>query len=229
MMKSIEEIVRMGCARLERARAGEDFFQAVPAVAVGDDLVAWYLQAFGRVINTDCAKMVFLNEGYVPSDPKSVAAFHPQASQIVQQLVAEMLNEVNESSRVIFMAGGNGSGKSTFCAGAREGLSENDWIIDATLASYAPAAETMKRLQEKHIQTALVFIDRPADEAWINGVLKRATHGSHQTPRTVFESTHATVPHNVARFCEEFSNSIYFHIPNPLTNGLLTLEFTHFF
>ncbi len=214
-MKSIDEIVRMGCARLERARAGEDFFQAVPATAVGDDLVAWYLQSFGRVINTDCAKMAFLSEGYTPTKPESVAAFHSRAASIVQQLVTKMLNEVNESSRVIFMAGGNGSGKSTFCAGAREGLSENDWIIDATLASYSPAEETMKRLQEKHVQAALVFIDRPADEAWTNGVLKRAAHGSHQTPRKVFDSTHTTVPHNVTRFRCEFPSIRYFHIPNP--------------
>ncbi len=125
-MTSFENIIRLGKDRLVRARKGEDFFQEVPKKPVGADVIGWYLQAFGRIINTDCAKLAFLNEGYVPTDPASVAAFHGRASHIVQQLVDQMLDEVDESSLVIFMAGGNGVGKSIFCDGARAGLSDKN-------------------------------------------------------------------------------------------------------
>ncbi len=208
--------IQLGESRLERSRKGADFFQEVPTELVGEDVLGWYLKHFGRIINTDCAKLAFLKDGYLPSNPESVAEFHGQASRIVQQLVDFMLGEVDETSRVVFMAGGNGSGKSTFCNGARAGLSEKDWIIDATLASYEPAARTMQRLLEKGVRTALVFIDRPMDDAWANGVLKRAVHGSHRTPRSVFDSTHATVPRNVERLLLEFPaiQPSFFHICN---------------
>ncbi len=217
-MNHIANIIQLGNARLAQARDGEDFFQAIPQGMVGDDILSWYLAHFGRVINTDCAKLAFLKDGYTPSEPTSVAKFHPHASKVVTTLVEQMLAQVNQQSVVIFMAGGNGSGKSTFCNGAKDELAENDWIIDATLASYDAAAQTMRRLLDKKVQVALVFIDRPKEDAWMDGVQKRAQHGSHQTPRNVFDMTHTIVPQNVKRLIEEFSlTQAYYHIANVST------------
>ncbi len=217
-MKRIDTLVQLGKARLERARNGEDFFQAIPQGMVEDDILTWYITHFGQIINTDCAKLAFLKDGYTPIDPASVAKFHPHASKIVAALVEQMLAQVDQQSVVIFMAGGNGAGKSTFCNGAKEGLTTTDWIIDATLASYDVAAQTLRRLLDKKAQVALVFIDRPKEDAWMDGVQKRAQHGSHQTPRNVFDMTHTIVPQNVKRLIEEFSlTQAYYHIANVST------------
>ncbi len=214
-MNHIANIIQLGKTRLAQARDGEDFFQAIPQGTVGDDILSWYLAHFGKVINTDCAKLAFLKDGYTPDDPTSVARFHPHASQIVAALVEQMLAQVDQESLVIFMAGGNGAGKSTFCNGAKDGLAERDWIIDATLASYDAAAQTMRRLLDKKAQVAVVFIDRPKEDAWVNGVQKRAQHGSHQTPRHVFDMTHAIVPKNVQRLVEVFSlTQTYYRVTN---------------
>jgi len=55
------------------------------------------------------------------------------------------------------------------------------------------------------LKPVVFWIKRPAEEAWNNGVLKRAAHGSHMTPRDVFEETHAGVPLNVARLRDNFT------------------------
>ena len=47
-----------------------DFFQEVPEELPQEDLTAWYLRNFGRIINTDCAKMAFMKDGYMPYDPE---------------------------------------------------------------------------------------------------------------------------------------------------------------
>ncbi len=212
----LAEIVRCGTARLEQARTGTDFFQSPPEEPAGRDIVGWYLRNFGQIINSDCAKFAFLDKGYVPGNPDSVSAFHAPASEIVKQLVAEMLSQLQPDSLVIFMAGGNGAGKSTFCDGARPCLKCSDWIIDATLASYAAARQTMRQITEKgNMATALIHIDRPVEEAWKNGVIKRAAHGAHRTPETVFRMTHHAVPQNVAKFRSEFGTAVqYIHIRN---------------
>ncbi len=157
-MKRIKNIVQLGETRLERARKGENFFQNIPQAVVTTDILPWYLANFGHIINTDCAKMAFIEDGYTPSDPISVAKFHPQSSSIVQQLVNQMLSEVDHNSVVLFMAGGNGAGKSTFCNGARRGLTKKDWILDATLASYEPAAQTMISCAKKELVLRLFLL-----------------------------------------------------------------------
>ena len=197
-------MINHGIKRLELAAFGDDFFQKVPEELPQGDLTAWYLRNFGRIINTDCAKMAFIKDGYVPSDPESVAKFHPASSEIVKALVKEMLGEIHPGNTVIFMAGGNGSGKSTFCDGIRAHLGEN-WVIDATLASLEAARNTMESIFALGANAVIIHIIRDPEDAWENGVLKRAAHGSHCTPRSVFEFTHKTVTGNVATLEREFA------------------------
>jgi hypothetical protein len=193
-----------GIKRLKLAASGEDFFQVIPDELPQGDLTAWYLRNFGRIINTDCAKMAFIKDGYTPSDPESVAKFHPASSEIVKALVKEMLGEIHPGNTVIFMAGGNGSGKSTFCDGIRAHLGEN-WVIDATLASLEASRDTLEAVLALGANAVIIHIIRDPEDAWENGVLKRAAHGSHCTPRNVFEHTHKVVADNVAILEREFA------------------------
>ena len=197
-------LIELGEKRLRKAVLGDDFFQKVPDELPQGDLTAWYLLNFGRIINTDCAKMAFIKDGYTPSDPESVAKFHPASSEIVKALVKKMLEDIHPGKTVIFMAGGNGSGKSTFCDGIRAHLGE-DWVIDATLASLETARDTLEAVLALGANAVIIHIIRDPEEAWENGVLKRAAHGSHCTPRSVFEFTHKTVTDNVATLEREFA------------------------
>ena len=197
-------MINYGIKRLKLAASGEDFFQVIPDELPQGDLTAWYLRNFGRIINTDCAKLAFIKDGYTPSDPESVAKFHPASSEIVKALVKEMLGKIHPGNTVIFMAGGNGSGKSTFCDGIRAHWGEN-WVIDATLASLEAARNTMEEVFASGANAVIIHIIRDPEDAWENGVLKRAAHGSHCTPRSVFEFTHKTVTDNVATLEREFA------------------------
>ena len=197
-------MINYGIKRLKQAAAGEDFFQKVPKELPQGDLTAWYLRNFGQIINTDCAKMTFIKDGYSPSDPESVAKFHPASSQIVKDLIKVMLGKIQPGNTVIFMAGGNGSGKTTFCDGIKNHLGE-DWVIDATLASLETSRNTMEYVFALGANAVIIHIIRDPEDAWQNGVLKRAANGSHCTPRSVFEFTHKTVIDNVAALEREFA------------------------
>ncbi|MBE6377130.1 MAG: hypothetical protein E7050_11825 [Lentisphaerae bacterium] len=200
----MKNLISHGICRLKCAAAGDDFFQKVPEELLQEDLTGWYLRNFGRIINTDCAKMAFIKNGYAPHDPESVAKFHPASSQVVKGLIEVMLGEIQPGNTVIFMAGGNGSGKSTFCDGIRPYLGEN-WVIDATLASLETARNTLEEVFAFGVNAVIIHIIRDPKEAWENGVLKRAAHGSHCTPRKVFEHTHNAVADNVAALECEFA------------------------
>ena len=201
----MRQLIKYGKKRLKKAAAGNDFFQKVPEELPQEDLTAWYLRNFGRIINTDCAKMAFIKDGYMPYDPESVAKFHPDSSAVVKLLISKMFAEISPGKTVIFMAGGNGSGKSTFCDGIRPYL-EGDWVIDATLASLEAAHRTLEEVFAIGANAVIIHIIRDPEEAWENGVLKRAAHGSHCTPRNVFEFTHKTVADNVATLEQEFAS-----------------------
>ena len=206
----MKTLISHGVARLERAAGGDDFFQKVPDEVPQEELTltAWYLRNFGHIINSDCAKLAFIKDGYCPQKQESVAEFYPHSARLMDSLTREMIygtNCIRRGDTVIFMAGGNGSGKSTFCDGIKPYLGEN-WVIDATLASLDAARNTMEQIFAAGANAVIIHIIRDPQEAWENGVLKRAAHGSHYTPREVFEFTHKTVADNVAILEREFAS-----------------------
>ena len=82
---------------------------------------------------------------------------------------------------------------------------EEDWGIDATLASLEAARNTMEEVFALGANAVIIHIIRDPEDAWENGVLKRAAHGSHCTPRSVFEFSHGIVAENIATLEREFS------------------------
>ena len=203
----MKKLLSHGVERLKRAANGDDFFQKVPEELPQEDLTGWYLRNFGNIINSDCAKLAFINDGYIPQDPESVAKFYQQAAKLTETLIREMMygiKYIRRGDTVLCMAGGNGSGKSTFCDGIRPYLGE-DWVIDATLASLDAARNTMEEVFASGANAVIIHIIREPKEAWENGVVKRAAHGSHCTPRRVFEHTHKVVADNVAILEQEFA------------------------
>ena len=204
----MEKLISHGVERLKKAAAGDDFFQKVPENLPDSWSDDWYWNNFGHILNSDCAKFAFIKQGYQPENPESVSKFHTEVSNRMYMLVREMLygsqSDIYAGKTVIFMAGGNGSGKSTFCDGIRAHLGE-DWVIDATLASLETARNTLEAVLALGANAVIIHIIREPEEAWENGVLKRAANGSHCTPRHVFEFTHKTVTGNVAILEREFA------------------------
>jgi hypothetical protein len=78
-------------------------------------------------------------------------------------------------------------------------------VIDATLASLETARNTLEEVFALGANAIIIHIIREPEDAWQNGVLKRAAHGSHCTPRRVFEHTHKVVADNVAILEQEFA------------------------
>ena len=204
----MENLIFYGVERLKKAAAGDDFFQKVPENLPDSWSDEWYWDNFGHILNSDCAKLAFMKQGYQPENPESVSKFHTEVSNRMYMLVRDMLygsrSNIHAGKTVIFMAGGNGSGKSTFCDGIRAHL-EEDWVIDATLASLEAARNTMEKVFALGANAVIIHIIRDPEDAWENGVLKRAAHGSHCTPRSVFEFSHGIVAENVATLEREFS------------------------
>jgi hypothetical protein len=204
----MEKLISHGVERLKKAAAGDDFFQSVPKNLPDSWSDDWYWNNFGHILNSDCAKLAFIKQGYQPENPESVSKFHTEVSNRMYMLVREMLygsqSDIYAGKTVIFMAGGNGSGKSTFCDGIKPYLG-GDWVIDATLASLETARNTLEEVFALGANAIIIHIIREPEDAWQNGVLKRAAHGSHCTPRRVFEHTHKVVADNVAILEQEFA------------------------
>ena len=204
----MELLISHGVERLKKAANGDDFFQKIPENLPDSWSDKWYWDNFGHILNSDCAKLAFIKQGYQPENPESVSKFHTEVSNRMYMLVQEMLygsqSDIYAGKTVIFMAGGNGSGKSTFCDGIRAHLG-GDWVIDATLASLETARNTLDEVFALGANAIIIHIIREPEEAWGNGVMKRAAHGSHCTPREVFEHTHKVVADNVATLEREFA------------------------
>ena len=67
------------------------------------------------------------------------------------------------------------------------------------------ARNTLEEVFALGANAVIIHIIRDPEEAWENGVLKRASYGSHCTPRKVFEHTHRVVAGNVATLEQEFA------------------------
>ena len=74
----MEKLIFHGVERLRKAANGDDFFQRVPPILPDLWSDEWYWDNFGHILNSDCAKLAFIKQGYQPENPESVSKFHLQ-------------------------------------------------------------------------------------------------------------------------------------------------------
>lgn len=169
-----------------------------------DRFVTDYISRFGNVVNTDNVKLMFSGKGYDPSSEESVRTFHPEAAKLTGKVFDYMLEKAKVGDKVMFMGGGNGSGKSTVAVS----LDKYAFVMDSTMAGYESSRNGIQRALDKNLDVTVVFVYRDPLDAWENGVLRRVEKGGHVTPASVFANAHVSAKANFLRLVDELGSKL---------------------
>lgn len=178
-----------------------------------DEQVKKYEERFGNVINTDNAKLLFVNDGYDPHDAESVKQFHVKAGEIVRNLFDKLLKDRKGKGNgfVVFTGGGNGSGKSSVMTG--DIVKNADFVFDSAMVNYEAAKKSIQQVIDNGQTPLLAFVYRNPADAWFNGVLKRnQSADGHIVPDGVFANTHAVARDTFLKLVDEFGNKVQYII-----------------
>jgi hypothetical protein len=158
---------------------------------------AEYRRQFGNVLNADNAKE--LSEDYRNDRTNNAIAVHEPASWLVEQIYKEELAKEptdGKANYVLFTAGGAGSGKTTALQSSAIGRSLQDEaqiVYDGTLR---PADKAIKRIDEALAagkNVVVGYIDRPADQALVAGVLPRAMRIGRTLPLSEMAQQYSSI------------------------------------
>ncbi|MBN2785502.1 MAG: zeta toxin family protein, partial [Pontiellaceae bacterium] len=171
------------------------------------DMVKRYEEANGTVLNTDQVKLLFRKDGYVPTNEQSVRKFHPQAATLTGRIFDYWLNSKmgTGDNTVVFLGGGNGSGKSTISGSQSIGSS---FVMDSTMANLDATVSGIEKALDAGFRPEVVFVYRDPVDAWNNGVLNRVEDGEHVTPKRVFANNHSRVRQNLNALVERFGEHL---------------------
>ncbi|MDD3021895.1 MAG: zeta toxin family protein [Alphaproteobacteria bacterium] len=173
-----------------------------------DRFVSDYTKRFGNVVNTDNVKLMFCVKGYDPASEESVRAFHPEAARLTGKVFDYMIEKCKEGDKVMFMGGGNGSGKSTVAVS----LDKYACVMDSTMAGYESSRNGIQKALDKKLDVTVVYVYRDPLDAWANGVLQRVENGGHITPAGVFANAHVSAKVNFMKLAEEYKCKINIEI-----------------
>lgn len=188
--------------------ADSDLIESATTMEEGNiaDISNRYEAENGNVLNTDSVKLLFSDGGYDPTDEQSVRDYHPQAARLMERLFQDWLKtrKGKGDNTVVFVGGGNGSGKSTSAGGYEKA----SFVIDATMASLNATVFGIQQNMEAGFEPVIRFVYRDPIDAWYNGVLARRESGGHITPRPIFANAHATARKNLDTLVERFGDRI---------------------
>jgi len=173
-----------------------------------------YTKRFGSVLNADHAATLF--DDYNGSPAKYRVAVHPAAQWVRDELFRRALRERAEAgrNRVVFMAGGNASGKSSTvtASGAEAGA---QIVLDSTFSNVDHASRLVEDALAAGKAVTIHYVNRPLDDA-LEGMIDRAgsrgrvvtidqlirsQRGAAQTVRKLWEE-YATDPRVTFRFLD---------------------------
>lgn len=197
----LERGAQAGVPRAEKPNGGY-----ATSDSIFEEIAVRYERENGNVLNTDSVKRLFADEGYDPTDEESVRAFHPRAARLTGRLFQRWLKTKKGvgNNTVVFLGGGNGSGKSTGSV-AYECAS---FVMDSTMTSLEATASRIQQVINAGYQPVIRFVYRDFVDAWCNGVLARKEAGGHITPKSVFANSHATVRKNLDSLLARFGDAI---------------------
>ena len=173
-------------AKREEAKAKEDFDH--DSIVLSGDEVRKTMPGYNRLDwRTHVDKT-----GYVA----------PRMEGHFQHLLKTRKGKGNGS--VAFLAGGNGSGKST----ATENLVNNfDFIVDSTLGNLEVARKQINAILDNGQKPSIFYVYRDPVEA-LNGVIGRAENGGHMVSPLSFANSHVKARENVGLLAKEFGDKI---------------------
>jgi hypothetical protein len=177
---------------------------------------------WGKVVNTDSARE--LSVDYAPDGPDAMTprnlshrARYTQATQgpsreLAVHVYRQMLTEQTrpgEEARVVFTAGGAGSGKSTSISNIPDvqAIVDNAQIVFDTTFSSPQTMELIQQALTAQKTVTIVYVYRDPPEAF-EGMIERARATGRPVSLTNFLETHLGAPRMVGRVRQQFSADV---------------------
>ena len=162
--------------------------------------------------------------GYDPKDWRThvdkTGYVAPRMEAEFQRLLKDRKGKGN--GEVVFLAGGNGSGKSTV---ANADGAEADFIIDSTLGNLEVAKKQIDAVLSNGQKPAIDFVYRTPEQA-LKGVVERVENGGHAVSPLSFADSHTKGIKNLRLLADEYGDKIAIRIFDNSVEGMprLTLE-----
>lgn len=166
--------------------------------------------ANSKTINTDMARRIL--PGYDPSDISNEEKYFGDAAEVTGKVYDSWLETHKErgNNKIIFLAGGTGSGKST--AANTKALDEaEDYAIqiDSTFTNRDYAFEQIDKAIEAGYTPEIVYVYRNPVDAWEHGVWPRwSEEGGHFVKPQIHLATHIAAKENVIAAGEKYGDKI---------------------
>lgn len=182
----------------EAGRAAErrlgDILKADPVAAI-----AAYREANTRdgVLTIDTDRARELSPDYAldkESRGRLAAAVHEPASALAKAAYTQALAETPQHNRVVFLAGGGGSGKSASLE--LGGTRAADIVYDSTLANLDSARARIKQALDSGRDVTINYVFRPQALSW-EGVEKRRLKDGRSVPFDTFQQAHENALLNI--------------------------------
>lgn len=135
-----------------------------------DALLKQYLQENGNIVNTDEARKLFSDVGYIGSNS---AAVQEPAKKVADAAFDYHLSNAKKGQDAYFLAGGSGAGKSTATKSLKGSMDKAAFVFDGNLSSYESAKKKIGRAEERGLNITVPYIYRNPVDAWNNGVIAR--------------------------------------------------------
>ncbi len=144
----------------------------------------------------------------------------PRMEKQFQELLSTRKGKGN--GEVVFLAGGNGSGKSTVADGLG---STPDFIVDSTLGNLKTAKKQIDAVLANGQKPKIVFVYRTPEEA-LEGVAGRVENGGHVVSPLSFADSHTKGIKNLRLLADEYGDKISVHVIDNSAEGApeITLE-----
>lgn len=147
-----------------------------------EDYIGRYTESNGNYFNSDSAKNLF--ENY---KGENAFEFERVSGAVVDLAFNKFLNDNTDPGMIVWTAGGSGSGKSKSVSLIKKNISDADAVFDSTLSNLKRAEERLEKSIDKGFKNLVMYVYRPPDQAFIDGVLQRNRDGD---PRVVTISDH---------------------------------------
>lgn len=187
-----------------------------------DEAIARYVERYGKEINSDNARE--LSSDYAPGgmdaeDPATVAArtqwgesVHEPASALAREIYRRALKKDSAPGRhprVVLTAGGAGAGKTTSIRKLAElarAVQAADIVYDTTLSSVRSAVERIAQALDARRMVSIFLVYRDPIDAFVNGVLPRATSMGRTVLLEVFLDTHMAAVEVFPRIADSYKD-----------------------
>lgn len=148
--------------------------------------------------------------GYVPGDWHTHIDRTGYVAERMNRRFEQLLEtrrgkgERSNKGRVIFLAGGNGAGKSTVSNDIQDAP---DFTIDSTLGNLSVAREQIRRILDNGQLPHIYFVYRTPEQALVN-IQKRIDAGGHTVSPLSFANSHVDSLKNLPLLVEEFNDKL---------------------